>query len=203
MRARPAPTRSVRCFIAVELSPEVCRLLGERQRALAVILPADSVRWVRPEGTHLTLKFLGDVALGRLAELDAAMRSAVEGQPCLEVEVGGLGCFPSARRPRVIWVGVQDASGGLGRIQRAIEDSLERIGFAREVRPFSPHLTLGRLHEGLPALVAGKVGEALQAAEAGGICVMPVRAVKLFRSELRPGGAVYTALREMTLEEAR
>jgi 2'-5' RNA ligase len=189
----------VRCFVAVDLPADVRRWLAEVQRELASRVPAGAVRWVRPEGTHLTLKFLGEVAPGRLGEIQAALGAALAPLASLRAEVGGVGCFPSLHRPRVVWAGVHDAGDGLGHMQRAIDEHLEPAGFAREGRPFSPHLTLGRVQEGQPPAVLEAVGEAVTGLEHGEPCTMPVERVTLFRSDLRPGGAVYSVLWEARL----
>jgi len=203
MRIDSTPADGVRSFVAVDLSTEVRRLLVETIRSLAGSLPKETVRWVRPEGTHLTLKFLGEVAANRVPEIESSLQSAVEGQPPFEVVVEGLGCFPSASRPRVVWIGIQDPTGWLVRTQHEIEAALAGIGFPREDRPFSPHLTLGRLRDGMPPAVARGVGEALGRERPGQPCGMPVREIKLYRSELRPGGAVYSALWVGKLESGR
>jgi 2'-5' RNA ligase len=134
------------------------------------------------------------VIASRVPEIERSLQSALEGHPPFEVVVAGLGCFPSASRPRVVWIGIQDQTGWLVRTQQGIEAALARIGFAREDRPFSPHLTLGRLRDGLPPAAARGVGEALGTERPSQPCGMPVSEVKLYRSELRPGGAVYSAL---------
>lgn len=193
----------VRSFVAVDLTQEVRQLLGERIRSLTASLPKVAVRWVRPDGTHLTLKFLGDVAASRVPQVETALQSALAGQAPFEVSVGGLGCFPSASRPRVLWIGIQDQSGWLGRMQQGIEAALARIGFPAESRPFSPHLTLGRLRDGLPPALARGVGEALGRESAGQPCTLPVGEVNLYRSELRPGGAVYSVQLALKLEGMR
>ena len=180
----------MRLFVAVDL-PDSLRaaLARERNRLKAACGPGEGVRWSRPEGLHLTLKFLGEVAAARLAEVSAALASTGGFEP-FDVGAGGFGFFPSARRPRVFWVGL-DAPPALGELAARIESAMEPLGFARETRPFQPHLTLARFagQRAQPALEA-----ALSAAGGANWGRFTVREYFLFESRLRPGGAEYSKL---------
>jgi len=185
--------QDLRCFVAIELGEAILQGLG-RVQALLKRDPAGRYgRWVRPEGIHLTLKFLGDVPAKQVDQIAVAVRDASNGINPFEVSIGGLGCFPNSRLPRVIWVGVKDLSGELLRLQRAVETNLSALGYAPERRAFHPHLTLGRARRVGRAEQAalGKLVERTQVDKLGD---MAVREVSLMRSELRPSGAVYTRL---------
>lgn len=136
----------MRLFFAVQ-TPEALRAelgaLIERLRSWG-----SGVRWVPPTGIHLTLRFLGEVEGSRLESILEAGRAGAAGAPRLRLRSGGLGTFPERGRPRVVWVGVQDEAGGLLRLHASLEGALEGAGLAREERPFSPHLTLGRVRPG-------------------------------------------------------
>jgi 2'-5' RNA ligase len=187
---------AIRTFIAIKLDEALHRRLARLQDELKPAVPHGSVRWVAPENIHLTLKFLGDVEPARIEAIAAAMRAAAAGaQPC-SFEVAGLGCFPNTRRPNVIWVGLSETSGALAALQAAIETELSRLGFPPEARGFSPHLTLGRVRrESRPADIQ-EIGRLVEAKKIGSLGRQTVSSVTLFESDLRPEGAVYTALAE-------
>ena len=111
--------QTLRTFIAIELDQQLKASLADIQARLRSAVPPRAVRWVQPEGIHLTLKFLGDTPLDKVEPVKAALAQAAREIPAFAVTVGGVGCFPDARRPRVSWVGVQDQSvllpGCLGR----------------------------------------------------------------------------------------
>jgi 2'-5' RNA ligase len=191
--AAPSGT-SIRSFVAIDVEPAVRAALGALQAELAAVR-AD-VRWVRPDGLHVTLKFLGAVAPDRLDAVRAGLALALAGQPALRVRVGGLGAFPSWRRPRVVWVAL--AGDGLSALAARVEAALSALGFPAESRPFTPHLTLGRVNSprGWPALEA-----LLKAHLQDNFGGSRVDAVTLYRSTLQAGGAVYTPLWTIALEE--
>lgn len=179
MRDRP-----LRLFIAVSLPEAMKGLLSDLQASWKK--KAEGVRWVRPEGLHLTLKFLGDVPSCKVEAIGKVMEEVARSFPPFEVEVRGAGAFPNLRRPRVLWVGVSDPEGRLKGLFKALEKGLRKLGFPEEERDFHPHLTLGRVK-------AGGDFSFLQGEEVH-VGVLPVREVVLFKSELRPEGALYHAL---------
>ena len=183
---------TIRSFIAVELSSELLARLGDLQARMRGDLPSGLVRWVRPGGIHLTLKFLGDVPAKESKAIAEAVRTACAPHPPFSFSVGGMGCFPNSRRPRVVWVGVEESSGTLARLQRDAERALKPLGFPAEKRAFSPHLTLGRV-KGRDQSAIQALGEYVDRASVK-VGHMQVTSVHLMRSELLPGGAVYTEL---------
>ena len=191
---------TLRTFIAIELSGTLKDALRRIQGELSVEMPARSVRWVQPDGIHLTLKFLGDTPAAQVDAVKAALaRAAVEAVP-FTVTASGLGCFPSARQPRVVWVGLQEPSGALSRLQRAVEAQVAPLGFPTERRPFTPHLTLGRVQQYASGSDVRQIGEVVAARmTAGALGEMRAAVVSYIKSDLRPGGAVYTALSEARL----
>jgi 2'-5' RNA ligase len=189
---------TIRTFIAIELAAPIPEKLGDLQSRMQQDLPSGLLRWVRPEGIHLTLKFLGEVPVEQVDRIAEALRGACTGHAPFGVSIAGMGCFPNTRRPRVVWVGVEEPSGALARLQHDVEEAIGPLGYPAEARGFSPHLTLGRVK-----------GGGRQALEALGTYVerakvrvgdMKVEAVHLMRSDLLPGGAVYTALAVVALE---
>jgi RNA 2',3'-cyclic 3'-phosphodiesterase len=189
---------TIRTFIAIELTTPILESLGDLQARMQRDLPPGLLRWVRPEGIHLTLAFLGDVAVERVDPIAEALAEACAGHAPFTVSVAGMGCFPNVRRPRVVWVGVEEPSGALARLQHDIEQALVPLGFGPEGRAFSPHLTLGRVKGGSREALAA-LGAYVERAKVR-IGEMKVETVHLMRSDLRPSGAVYTALAVVPLE---
>ncbi len=144
------------------------------------------VRWVRPENVHLTLKFLGDVAEADLDRVAEVLEKIPERHEPFEVALSGFGAFPSARRARIFWAGIGEGSERLRALARDVELSLEPLGFEREARPYTPHLTLGRAR-GRPASL-----ETVEASAPG-----PhfwVRRMELMKSVLGRSGAAYSTV---------
>ncbi|MCS7282551.1 MAG: RNA 2',3'-cyclic phosphodiesterase [Anaerolineae bacterium] len=190
---------SIRTFIAIVLPEPLIRQLAQVQQQLEKKAPPGSVRWVNPEGIHLTLKFLGDTPAAKLDAIRAALAAvASRSAPCA-FTVGGLGCFPNARRPRVIWVGVQAIGGELAALQRAVEAAMKPLGFPPEGREFTPHLTLGRVRDRVPPTDLSRLSALISSTEVGTLGEVTARCFALIRSDLKPTGAEYTPLAEFPL----
>lgn len=132
-----------RTFIALELNEALQRHLSEIIRQMASALP--NLRWVDPQGIHLTLAFLGELTDEQLVEAMSAAEDAAQASSTFDYRLTHVGVFGSQRHPRVIWVGIEEPSGRLLRLQRMLNRELEQRGFAVDTRPFSPHLTLSRI----------------------------------------------------------
>jgi 2'-5' RNA ligase len=183
---------AIRSFIAIDLNAHVQNLLGEVINQLKP-LTGNTVRWVPENNIHITLKFLGDTSPTNLEILKKIISVEANRVQPFELTVDGLGAFPSIRRPRVIWVGIQ-APPALFALQRSIDTETQRLGYTPEDRPFSPHLTLGRLaHNASPEEIR-HAGEILAASNISVQSTFKVKTVVLFRSDLQPGGAVYTPI---------
>lgn len=187
-------SKPLRLFIAVELSPEVRQALGRVQAAMQRQLPPRTVRWTNPEGIHLTLKFLGDTPEALVPAISQEIQAAAAAFAPFELGVAGVGCFPNARRARVVWAGVPDVPRPLAGVQRAIDLHMARLDFPRETRPFSPHLTLGRVDDRISPAGRDALAGMLAKAEIGSLGTVQVAQVVLFKSDLQPTGAVYTVL---------
>jgi 2'-5' RNA ligase len=187
---------ALRTFVAVEMPAELLTSLEAVQSELKRL--GLRARWVRPEGMHLTLKFLGDIPADQAPAAAEALQAAAGGQTAFRLTAAGLGVFPSVRRPRVLWVGLSGATAELAQLQREIDDRFTAAGFHREERDFHGHLTLGRFSE---RVEGGRIAEALTSYAAAVFGGFDVREVVLFRSDLRPQGPVYTALARAGLKE--
>jgi 2'-5' RNA ligase len=187
----------IRAFIAIHLPVDVKARLAEAQRELQKLAPASAVRWTPMEQMHLTLRFLGDVSEDVLGPLTDGLRRAADRSEPFALRARGAGCFPNARRPRVIWVGVTGPGDALLCLQRCVVEATASWG-ERDDREFHAHLTLGRIKEG-NLREAARLGEAVTgwAEREFGAC--RVSSVALMRSELSPQGAKHSVLAEAAL----
>ena len=197
-----------RLFIAIELPEawkQALQALQDRMQAALTTDPRTKgvrVRWVRPEGIHLTLKFLGEVPAGRLDAIERALASAVPQAPGFQLALFSVGSFSDRRAPRVIWAGIAETPPGsqqaqhteLFRLVEQVETWLAAAGFPRERRSFAPHLTLARLPEDLSPPLREAVAAVTNAFNASDAPAFTVDRVSLMRSHLGPGGARYERL---------
>ena len=185
--------------MAVQLDPALRPAVGSLCRTLLQAWPhgRELVKWVEPHNLHLTVKFLGPVPEHLVPRLSEVLE-VLESFPSFRLHLVGLGAFPRARGARVLWIGIQEGAEQLGRLARRVEEALEPLGFTRERRPYSPHLTIGRLRT--PAYHPELEAEVTRAA-----CVevgfQDVHSVELMESTLRPQGPVYTVVRSYPLRE--
>jgi len=181
----------IRSFIAIDISPAVRRSLDEFIKELKPT--GRDVKWVRTEGIHLTLKFLGNIPKTMIPKVKAAMEKAVSDAGPFEVKVEGTGAFPNLRKARIFWVGVIEASGKLAALARRLDEEIKTLGFAPENREFKPHLTLGRTRQGgrpdaSADIISKSPARSFGAFQANGLI--------LFKSDLKPDGAVYIKMEE-------
>ena len=184
----------IRSFIAIDLPDSAKEMLSEVSQRLRRQVSHGSVRWGRVSGIHLTLQFLGDVAEDDSTQVEAVLAQVGQRHVPFTLVLGGQGCFPNVKRPRVVWVGVQEETGALAALQKDIADSLVPLGFEPEKRAFRPHLTLGRTRRGIRLADQRRLGEIVANAGAGEQERITVESFLLMRSDLRPDGAVYTPL---------
>jgi 2'-5' RNA ligase len=183
----------IRAFIAINLTPEIQRRLDEVIATFKHQLDKTPIRWVPANNIHLTLKFLGDVSAANLDLLKKQLRAEVTGSRPFEISIGGAGAFPTVHRPRVIWVGVE-APQELAAVQNGVEGAMARLGYAGEERPFSPHLTLGRVSRNTTPQDYRAISTVLEKEKIGFLGVVCVRAIELYKSDLHSSGAVYTSI---------
>jgi len=183
-------SEAIRSFVAVSISEgarrQIADLLGGHRHGAG-----SAVRWVRPELMHLTLAFLGEVSQEFLESAKSQLSEVARRHGAFAVQLKGLGAFPSPSRARVVWIGTEQGKGEVCSLQEDVVKALSSVGYQPERRPFSPHLTIGRLR--MPDDV-GKVVAAQFESES-----FVIDRVVLFRSVLGPAGPVYTALAEFPL----
>jgi len=182
----------LRTFIALEIPSQLQDAIHQQTTGLRQSTDS-AVRWVATQNLHLTLKFLGDVSSTNIPFLTQMLTQEAAQHPGFSLQIGGLGSFPNSRRARVIWIGIQ-APAELEVLQRSIESAAARLGYSAEERPFSPHLTIGRVKQNLSAVDQQKLRAALEATHVGQIGRTNITAVHLFKSDLQPTGSIYTRL---------
>lgn len=185
----------MRTFIAIEIPDGIKQEMVKAQEQLK--RSGVDAGWTRPEGIHLTLKFLGEVPEAELDGVKAALIQAAEGKGRFRLEVGGAGVFPNERNPRVAWIGMAGDIDKLSALQAAVEETMTEIGFEREDRKFTPHLTLGRIKYIKSREAWQKALDGIKDIRLPGF---DVAAVSLMKSELKRTGAVYTEVARVELK---
>ena len=184
----------MRTFIAVDLDHALKQALLSLVDTLR--RKGGDVRWVKDQGMHITLKFLGEVEPEKISKVESTLKEVTASHTPFSLKIRGTGCFPNEKNPRVLWTGIY-AEDSLCAIQRQLEKELEKIGFAREEREFKPHLTLGRVKS---ASFLGETISELKKYEEKVFGEMIVRKITFFQSVLKPSGAEYIALSEHHLK---
>ena len=184
--------RTIRAFLALDHPDAIGRIIAAVQERLKKCVFGE-IRWVRPEGIHLTLKYFGDVSAAQAAAIAAVVEKKAVETPSFALSLGGIGVFPDPRRPRVLWLGMKGELERLLGFQETLERAFIEIGFPREQRPFRPHLTLARIRPSGPRGVTG-LGKALEkGGETAGEGFIAA-GISLLQSTLTPQGAIYTRL---------
>lgn len=189
----------LRAFIAIEIPVEIKQAIAVQSAGLQTHA-GRSVRWVTPENIHLTLKFLGEVSTANLELLCQALQAECSQHAPLHISVGGLGCFPNPHRPRIIWVGLE-IPPELSRLQHKLENATARLGYPSEEKAFSPHLTIGRVREQAEPAELHWLGTALKETQVGQLGSFLAHTVQVYKSDLQPGGPIYTSLFSARLEQ--
>jgi len=185
----------MRTFIAIELTPDSQAALTKVQGQLKATLPPNLVRWTAVPTIHLTLHFLGEIESKQVATVAEAMQASAATMPAFTLQIAQLGCFPNLTKPRIVWVGVAGEVPLLQQLQLDLGRRLQTaINFQPESRAYSPHLTLGRVKDGVTPSALRQLGQAIESRHLGHLADLPVTALTLMQSELRPSGPIYTPL---------
>ena len=202
---------TVRTFVAIELPDAVRRLLEDQQRRLEHALQdaqlAHVVRWTAAPNLHLTLRFLGETSATQRDAVDRGLTALLQAQGAFPLALRQLGCFPNWRRPNIVWIDFSGATATLGRLQQQVEQAAIAAGFAAEERPFTAHLTIGRVRKDAGLRERQQLGEVLQRTQAQIASLLAVHTaqftvaqVALMQSDLRPSGPVYATLVDYSLK---
>jgi 2'-5' RNA ligase len=184
----------LRCFIAVEVSDGIRGAIGEVIEGLKV--SGADVKWVPARNLHVTLKFLGDTEPRRAEEIQGALRRKFVSYRPFYIKIAGVGYFPPGKSPRVVWVGIEDATP-LADLQRDVDAAMTELGYPAEGRPFSPHLTIGRVRsrKGITEMM-----KSLEDYRKIAFADLKIQGITLMKSELKPGGAEYDSLAHIPFE---
>ena len=182
----------LRVFIAVEVPREIREAICNATVPLQKVI-GSTVRWVPMENLHLTLKFLGDVSPTNIEMLSEMLRAEAGLFDCFDLRLSGLGSFPSPKRPRVLYIGIQ-APTMLETLQRGIESASRRLGYESEAHAFSPHLTIGRVKQHVTGIDQQNIRRALEETRIDLLGTARVDSVHLYKSDLKSTGSVYTRL---------
>jgi len=184
---------SIRSFIAFDIEePQVIRNISNVQSML--VETGAHLKLVKPENIHVTVRFLGNVSLSQVDEIYNEMKN-VDFSP-FKIEIKGVGVFPNIRRINVVWAGIKRGADELQAIFDQLEPKLQRLGFKRESRGFSPHLTIARVRT---SHRKAELIRCLKEIEDYDFGIVEARCLRLKRSILKPQGPVYLTLREKCL----
>jgi 2'-5' RNA ligase len=192
----------LRIFIAADIPPSLQQAIQQKVGLLRKTVGDRSVRWVPVQNMHLTLKFLGDVSPTNVESLKEILRIEADSCPVFDITISRLGSFPNSKRPRTLFIGIQ-APAQLEALQRGIDFATARLGYESEARPFSPHLTIGRVKETATATDLQKIRGILDQVKIDSLGTAGVDSVHLYKSELKPGGSVYSKLYSAPLRTER
>jgi len=194
MRRFEIGSDTIRAFIALELPEEIIAFIRKIQEGLRSY--GFKARWVRPENIHLTLKFLGDINSEEIKKAGDAIISAASENASMSLGAKGIGFFPGVKRSRVIWTGIAGQTRELADLQKTLDGKLDTVGFPKEKRPFKGHLTIARIKRKIDAR---RLVDAMKEFAKFESKTFIADEVVLFKSELKPSGAVYTKLMSVAL----
>jgi 2'-5' RNA ligase len=183
----------LRAFIAIELPKQLQDALEKQTTRLRQSLGDDLVRWIPTQNMHLTLKFLGNIAASHVEFLKQLVTQTADSHSQFDLQISGIGSFPNSKRARILWAGIY-APAELPSLQKNLEAGTTRLGYEKEERPFSPHLTLGRVRQNIDQTGLQKIRTILDTIQLGNIGSARVDSIHLYKSELQTSGSVYTKL---------
>lgn len=194
----PEMPEQFRMFVSLPVDAAVKEEIRRLQNELRAQLPGDAVRWTRPDNIHLTLKFLGNVAVEQVDALASVLREACAGFEPLALRAENLGFFPPRGLPRVLWVSVRDERDQLAQLQRNVETGIRQKISGIEEERFTGHLTIGRVRN-LRHTHARKLSDFARQFNGKVLGDWRAEKLELMRSELAPEGSGYSCLSEIPL----
>ena len=182
-------SNTIRTFIAITLDSEIQQALAQAQDHLKRL--DCNIKWVKPENIHLTLKFLGDVKLKKIDKVRQTLENLFKRAGPIKMELTQLGAFPNIERPRILWIGLKDDNRQIARLCSTLEEGLGKIGFKKEEKPFSPHITIGRIRS--PKNL-NLLAEAISNYSLPVDLKQTARNITFYKSILTPTGPIYEPL---------
>ncbi len=186
-------TKSIRCFVAIELPDSIQQVLTEIQSVLREEI--ENASWTRFDNFHLTLKFIGEVESKKIERIDAILQQTLLSYKPFSIEIGGIGTFPNMSRPRVVWIGLKHGDGNVRKLANLINRDLVKVGITQESR-YHPHLTLARLRRQVNLESKIEIFKQFEKVDGTGLSV---KLIALIKSDLQHSGAVYTPLQHYKL----
>ena len=189
----------IRAFIAIDLPQPIQDSIEKQTARLQKTLGDQIIRWTSIQNMHLTLKFLGNIPASHVDFLKQMLTQTADSHSAFDLQIGGIGSFPNGKMPRILWLGVQPPAV-LTSLQKNVEDGASRLGYEKEARAFSPHLTLGRVRQNIHPDDLQKIRLALENFQLGKIDPARVDSVHLYQSDLNSEGSIYTKLFSVPLK---
>jgi 2'-5' RNA ligase len=183
----------IRAFIAIDLPQPIQDSIEKQTARLHQTLGRDIIRWTPIQNMHLTLKFLGNIPTNHVDFLKQMLTQTADSHSAFDLQIGGIGSFPSGKLPRVLWLGIHPAAE-LMSLQKNVDAGASRLGYEKEARAFSPHLTLGRVRQNIQPSDLQKIRSTFDTFQLGKIPSARVDSVHLYQSELHSEGSIYTKL---------
>lgn len=196
-------SENIRCFVAVQLSDDLCEAIWMLQKQLQKHSPMQGLRWVDPGDLHITIKFImGGVPATQLPRIVNALDNIAEKRDPFTIKLKNLGTFPNIHRPSVLWLGLDEGQKELQMLFKAIENKLRRLGLKAERRAYHPHLTLARVPKKWSQSQRRALGQLIGAIDVPDLPASEIEAVALIRSILTPEGPDYMRLSHSIFGEA-
>ncbi|MDT8381724.1 MAG: RNA 2',3'-cyclic phosphodiesterase [Brevefilum sp.] len=190
----------MRTFVAIDFSPQIRGKIGEIIKYFKTQTPDYALKWVEPQNLHMTIKFLGEISEGHLQTIKDLLSDTIKGRSSFEIEVTGMGMYPSAHKPRVIWLGIE-GSGPLKDIHKSLDQALQKASIPPDKRGLSPHLTIARIRRNVETLIVQDIGKTLSQFKIDSLGICTVYKVVLYKSTLTPGGPIYDPLLSIPLDK--
>lgn len=190
----------MRTFVAIDFSPQIKGKIGEIIEYFKTQTPDYALKWVEPQNLHMTIKFLGEVSEGHLRTIKDVLSDTLEGISAFEIEVTGMGMYPSTQKPRVIWLGVE-GSEPLKDIHQSLDQALQKASIPPDKRGLSPHLTIARVRRNVETLIVQDIGKTLSQFKIDSLGKCTIDRIVLYKSTLTPSGPIYDPLLSIPLDK--
>lgn len=183
---------AIRSFFACEISSTNLSAISQLLENLKAVSPKPA-KWVNPDNMHLTIKFIGEFNPSDLEDMRSTLEKALSSLPSFNLEIKGMGAFPSLSKPKVVWLGI-NADNTLFKLVKIVNNETEKYGYVSEKRPFSAHITLGRVKPYASLEEIKTIGSVIRLNKDIVIGSQRIEDLYFFRSDLTPKGPVYQTL---------